>query len=282
MKILFVNNFIAPDYMNDMVYHGFVSTGHEVYETAYPTYMLSSHPEPEKLYGKGFTMYARMTHQPNIEDGDEIIYKIAKRYYDLIIFGSVVRDRSYLGIIKKFYPKHCVHFIDGEDLPEFNVPGLENYGTYWKREMGEHQSFKPISFGIPKSQLISTPAEKEKLFAHIVPGKLETYIFNNEQDYYRDYAISYYGITNKKAGWDCMRHYEILANRCIPYFSDLQACPKNIMANFPKKTILEVNKYAERGVIPSFYDEINEQLFEYTKNNLTTEKIANTIIATYK
>ena len=40
----------------------------------------------------------------------------------------------------------------------------------------------------------------------------------NESDYYKDYQRSYFAITCKKGGWDCLRHYEILANAVSPTF----------------------------------------------------------------
>jgi hypothetical protein len=41
MKVLCVYNFVYPDYQADTVYRGLVDSGHEVYETYYPRYMLS-------------------------------------------------------------------------------------------------------------------------------------------------------------------------------------------------------------------------------------------------
>ena len=46
-----------------------------------------------------------------------------------------------------------------------------------------------------------------------------------EADYYADLQASRYGITTKKAGWDCMRHYELAANGCVPCFRDLAGKP---------------------------------------------------------
>lgn len=33
----------------------------------------------------------------------------------------------------------------------------------------------------------------------------------DEHRYYDDYSRSYFAVTRRKGGWDCMRHYEILA-----------------------------------------------------------------------
>ena len=70
-----------------------------------------------------------------------------------------------------------------------------------------------------------------------------------------------------------MRHYEILANKTIPAFFDLENCPETILINFPKNIILEVNKYSLIDQVHSDYHDLNEWLFKYTKENLTTKKL---------
>ena len=98
----------------------------------------------------------------------------------------------------------------------------------------------PISFCIPECKIVSDVPSKTRLFAHIVPGQVATYIYGaDEKAYYAGYAESVFGITHKKAGWDCMRHYEILANGCIPYFGNLDACPPQTMTHFPKALVKE-------------------------------------------
>lgn len=39
-----------------------------------------------------------------------------------------------------------------------------------------------------------------------------------------------------------MRHYEILANGCVPYFIDIENCPLNTMYLLPKELFIEANK----------------------------------------
>ena len=46
----------------------------------------------------------------------------------------------------------------------------------------------------------------------------------------------------EKAGWDCLRHYEIIGNGTIPYFHELEDCPPDTLHSFPKELILETNK----------------------------------------
>jgi hypothetical protein len=81
----------------------------------------------------------------------------------------------------------------------------------------------------------------------------------------------------KKAGWDCMRHYEILGNYCIPYFIGLEDCPKNTLANLPKELLLEGRELANNFDSQKYFI-ILDEIFNYTKENLTTKNIANYIL----
>ena len=92
----------------------------------------------------------------------------------------------------------------------------------------------PITFSIPIEKIIINIPNKLKLVSDLIPGKIETYIYNTEEDYYKEYQKSYFALTFKKGGWDCLRHYEIIANGCIPYFSEIEKCPNNTLHLFPK------------------------------------------------
>ena len=96
--------------------------------------------------------------------------------------------------------------------------------------------------------------------------------------YYIDYNKSYYGVTMKKAGWDCMRHYEILANHCVPYFIDLESCPKQTLTNLPKELLIEARELS-LNFDQSKYDIILNELFNYTRKNLTTKKLAEYLLS---
>jgi hypothetical protein len=119
-----------------------------------------------------------------------------------------------------------------------------------------------ISFSVPESKIVEKVPEKTKHFGHIVPGDTSTYIFNTEDAYYRDYQASVFGRTCKKGGWDCLRHYEILANGSIPWFTDLDKCPERTMTHFPKDLVAE----AMKSETPEQYI---PQLLEYTRTHLT-------------
>lgn len=134
----------------------------------------------------------------------------------------------------------------------------------------------PLSYSIPDEifeETSSLEINKEFKMSPLVPGKLDTYIYNTEQSYYEMYRKSQFGLTCKKGGWDCLRHYEILASKCIPYFSNLQDCPVNTMKNFPKELIIEVNKKLDdRTLTEDEYNFYLDKIFCYSKNNLTCSK----------
>ncbi len=55
----------------------------------------------------------------------------------------------------------------------------------------------------------------------------DSYNFSNERDYYEDLRESKFGITTKRAGWDCLRHYEMAANGAVLCFKQLDTKPAN-------------------------------------------------------
>jgi hypothetical protein len=296
VKILYVYNFAYLDYQSDTVYHGLIDSGMDVYETHYPSYMLNGFVfDKQSMYGDvwqdiygglpgtTFTLYGKLDYTPKVESGEIIIDKIKSKFYDIVIYGCVYdhdgmprrKCLDYLDEVIKYYSKHEIHFIDGSDN-SWNYAhsnGLAPYGTIWKTQLESIGAGNPICFGIPESQLIKSNPKKEKLFADIIPGIKKTYVYSDEESYYNDYAKSYYGMTWKKGQWNCMRHLEILANKCIPYFPDIEDCPPFVMMDFPKEVFRETNKYARKYEIHPNYEWINDYIFDYTKNNLTTKKI---------
>ena len=87
----------------------------------------------------------------------------------------------------------------------------------------------PITFSIPKNKIVTEIPLKTKFLSNLVPGDSNTYIYKTENDYYNEYKESLFATTYKKAGWDCMRHYEILACGCILYFPNIENCPPKTM-----------------------------------------------------
>lgn len=286
MKILYITNYIdiakvssgfINDYQNDLVFYGLRELfGDDVVDS---TQILSLYKEyegkiyPQHLWG-GMTAFW-LIGENNI-DRSNIEEKIKDRYYDLVVYGAINRCKNYYDLVSKYYPPNKVILIDSAD--ENNLNPLYEKHLYFKRELIiNHPNLLPISFGIPTIKLATPNKNKTQEYATCIPGQPETYIFKFEQPYYEDYQKSYYGVTMKKAGWDCMRHYEILGNYCMPYFIGLEDCPKNTLANFPKELLIEGRELAN-NFDESKYFIILDELFNYTKNNLTTKNIANHII----
>lgn len=145
-----------------------------------------------------------------------------------------------------------------------------------------------IQFSISETKFVQEIPEKTQDFATVIPGDASTYIFTEERDYYQDYQRSYYGFTWKKGGWDCMRHYEIIANGCIPYFVDLENCDPNIMTFLPKELILEAmhlegvsyGKIDHSKFDRKRYFELLGQIIEHSKKYLTSRNIAQYVLDT--
>ena len=74
-----------------------------------------------------------------------------------------------------------------------------------------------------------------------------------------------------------MRHYEILANKCIPLFDNLTNCPDYTLTNLPKKLLIEIEKNYP-NISDSQYKEYSEILYNYTVENLTTDKLCQNIL----
>ena len=157
----------------------------------------------------------------------------------------------------------------------------------------------PIEFAIFEEKLRVPSKAKDRAFAAHIPGK--PYPFSLEEEYDNDYAASYYAFTMKKGGWDCMRHWEILASGTVPYFSNLEHLPANTMRGFPRKAIEklmklpgvlvtvnvttkqccdEIGSFAiDWNVFPKrVYNRLNLLLHQYSKRHLTTRALARSML----
>ena len=161
-----------------------------------------------------------------------------------------------------------------------------------KRENAAH----PITFSFPEEKITDVTnimQKKVKIMSSLIPGKMETYIYENETDYYNEYQQSLFATTQKKAGYDCLRHYEIIANGCIPFFEDIVHCSPNTLSLFPKQMIEEGNNLY-RSILGSDpksvfeispqhmadYEVLLTQLTNYLKMHLTTTQVAKYVLKT--
>ena len=142
----------------------------------------------------------------------------------------------------------------------------------------------PISYSIPKEIFIKKEeidkiiSEKVYDFAPLVPGLPKTYIYTEEEEYYKMYRQSKYAKTCKIGGWDCMMHYEMLANGCIPLFKKLAKCPPWTLQNFPKKQIIDL--VGINDLTDLEYKEKLNSLIDYGINHLTCTHSAKYVLST--
>ena len=292
MKILYLSDGAGVDYMCDTLFHGLRSLfGPDVVDANRLWYLYNSiTPEQKaKLYGKGFTI-AGLIEEGEV-DREDLLKKIQFRFYDLVIYGSVQRNADLLYDVIAHYPRERVLFVDGEDQPLY-LRELPKHGLYFKRELHSPQDgVYPIQFGIPEEKCIGA-SRKSQMTSFIDPMNPATYIYDDERKYYDDYRKSLFARTMKKAGWDCMRHYEILACESIPYFENIEHCPLTIMVNMPKadlimaKTLIEY--HTKGGGIDIFsmeagkelWSDLNCRMQKVLREKLTTKALAQQVVDT--
>jgi hypothetical protein len=280
MNILYITRGNHVDYQNDCTLIGLKELfGSSVVDINKQSHIYTSYSaqEAKKLYGMGMSVTRIL---PDLEvDRSDITNKIRNKFYDYIVYGSVWRCLDHLDRILEYYPPERVIAIDGED--ETNIHPCYGKGLiYFKRElMYMRPRLLPISFAIPTCKLNFT-SQKSRDIAFITPQDRSTYIYRDEESYYNDYRESRFAVTMKKAGWDCMRHYEILANGCIPYFIDINKCPELIMQQFPKDLCKKVNILISNNNKDVVYDMMAPLFFKAAYKNSTSalaEYIINSI-----
>jgi len=145
----------------------------------------------------------------------------------------------------------------------------------------------PIGFSIPACKIVQDVLPKTKWMSDLIPGDMSTYIYQNEGDYYQEYQSSVFATTMKKGGWDCLRHYEILANGSIPFFENLEHCPPLTMTHFPKELVQKYSAFYSTWkdqdidtIDPAQYQPIIRELLDYTRSHLTTRKMADYFLET--
>jgi hypothetical protein len=313
MKILYLTG-NGEDYLSDLSLHGLTSLNHEIDLVNKKDFLFDDFPSKKtnQLYGMGFTYSALISNDKvNTISLNEARKKIKSKNYDLIVFPEVHKFSRFL--LYSIINKNKVAVMDGEDDVFFSITkqyfaysilySIKNLSlapifrfyiktkvlfylhgkrvTFFKRELLPNQNAFPISFAIPEEKINKEAFKKNRFMSILNPCVRETYIYNNEFDYYKGYKDSYFGLTKKKGGWDCLRHYEILANDCIPYFPDLISCPVTTMMNFPKNLIFEANELYEKTIDKwneREWFELHEKLRIFTINELTTKKLAEYII----
>jgi hypothetical protein len=189
----------------------------------------------------------------------------------------VHRDQSFFHKVRSIYPPSTIIFIDGEDGP--GTASLLGQGVYFKRELLDADAL-PIQFAIPKEKIIAEiPMKTRQMSPHapweIPPGPR----YEKEADYYRDYGQSYFARTRKKAGWDCLRHYEIMAAGALPYFERLEECPPRTMELLPKSELFLARQMHDSWPAQEAgWQQLMSKVRTVLKEKLTTEALAKHIL----
>jgi hypothetical protein len=163
---------------------------------------------------------------------------------------------------------------------------MEHSEVYALNVMCWHRDLKSLPYCVPDELFYNRNKDdndgswllvdgKKYVISPLIPGDTSNYLFGagEESDYYNMYRQSMFALTTKKGGWDCLRHYEILAAGCIPIFENLDACPPDTLASFPKELLRE----AYRVLLPwrnteeqqEAYPKFASRLFEYAKSACT-------------
>jgi hypothetical protein len=142
---------------------------------------------------------------------------------------------------------------------------------------------KPIAFSIPREKItLIRPETKTKDFnrdivdLEVAEGRTgESYPFQNEAEYYADLQASRFGITTKRGGWDCLRHYEMAANGCVLAFRELDAKPSLCAPHgLDRKNCLVYRNKADllqqiAALTPSAYEDLLQANYQWIEKNTT-------------
>lgn len=340
MRILFRNLIdrtdipqTVADYQGDALFHGLRSLGCDVCEYPYAWWMYKSEKDKNsnafsRIWGKGFTLYGLLDDVKRDERRDAADFDCGR--FDLIVVNLHHSTRFKIGYIEHYintlldnYPTSKIAVIDGHDSTEV-IPSIANKVKYFKRELTQDNITycTPINFAIPEEKIRSQEqmwyCVKSNDFAKLVPafqskntGHIQSYIYDNESEYYDDYYRSFFAFDMNKAGCDTMRHYEILANGCVPYYTNLDEIPDSTMTTYPKELVdiarllpgvvpgiinpsltsydeTNIKLGSDRGYIDfdkfdlDLYFKIRECLYNYTKQSLTTKSLASQFLGAMK
>ena len=255
-RILFLTE-SREDYLADSLLHGLITLGLDVVDyprkdVLYSGYQACTEAPQLGVRGHGFTLYGLLPDRS--VDRSYVIQRLENGLFDLVVIGQIWRQWGQLLDLAPLLQRVPVVLLDGDDdtrLFHHSGTRLRRYGwqpfpirsgrcLYFKREWQGDGSedylcrVVPVSFSIPAEKIRSLHIQNkpQQLASHCVDrevalacGLHPSYAFASEDAYYDDLAASLFGVTMKRGGWDCLRHYEIAAAGAVPCFRQLQMKP---------------------------------------------------------
>lgn len=308
MKILFYYESESFDYLSSLILNQFIFDGiHDIFSNKFPHNFFKSNIKSYPAYGGGHTVYYKLDNNLkkniNLLLEAEIANRILDKEFDLIFYlnpeifkYSAENSLAHYDNVIKNYRKEEIFLIDGHDHQHVNLNFTKNV-NYYKRELlpKYKNQCKPISFSYPsyfefshkikniesiKNNIFKfSYTKKNNILAPNDPRFTNSYVFQNEFDYYAQYSNSLFATTTRKGGWDCVRHYEILKNNCLPYFPSIENKPRTTMINYPVKLQSKVNKFFKKFIQHDdnyFYEysfflrQLNHHFFKNEKNKFSS------------
>ncbi len=186
------------------------------------------------------------------------------------------------------HPYHRVRYFKRERLDR-SAGGL--WASFY-RWLERRYRLYTITMSIPDEYIEDVPMEeKDQDFPnYLVDGEVARMLgqadafnptgkrqfkFPDEQSYLTDVRRSRYGITTKRAGWDCLRHYEYAAKGVVLCFRDLgEKDAKCAPVGLGKRnTIVYSNADDLRGKLdkirPEEFDQMRKEILEWVKSYTT-------------
>jgi hypothetical protein len=269
------NGQMASDFQIDMIFHGLLQLENiQVQQLPENPLMFKECPKEwlKQGWGKSFTLYGLldgkgMRYFP-IDESDLVIIGLHHtQAHDQYGFYRFTQD-----VINRFNKKTIC--VDGHDFSNYSRE-TANLCLYFKRELEDgEQSALPIFFATPEQKFYKiTPdktEEKRKAgFSSMIPANFNWdtehtkhyHKWDNEEEYYQQYRDSYFGLNCRKANWQCGRLGEIVANNCLPWFTDIERMPKNTWHNLPRDLLIDIKRL--KGVYPNTYDKYDPDIETY-------------------
>lgn len=151
---------------------------------------------------------------------------------------------------------------------------------FLRNNMLPPKNVKPIAFSIPEEKIapMSKMARMQTFPTHIVDEEVSAHndnslfsavgsdkqLFADEASYYNDLSKSRFGVTTKRAGWDCLRHYELAANGCVLCFRDLDRKPKSCAPHGLDDT---------NSIVYHSYEELHSQISALSEDKFSALQI---------